>query len=151
MDRDKYESILDTAIQGEIEAQRFYAEVASRMQDRSLRELFSLLVEEERHHQKILEEFKVRGHGHLHFRRVPNHGVAETIPAPEVSDAMRPADAFALAMKKEEEAMRRYVELAEACEDEQQRGVFEELAAMEREHKHKMEAAFVSVGYPEVW
>jgi rubrerythrin len=29
--------------------------------------------------------------------------------------------------------------------------IFLELAAMERDHKAKLEAAFVDIGYPEVW
>jgi len=151
MDKSQYESILDAAIRSEIEAQEFYAEVAERMKDVSLKQLFGQLFEEEKRHQKILEGFKAKGDGYLHFKRAPDFQVAETIRAPEVSDGMSPADAFALAMKKEEEAMRHYTQLAQACDDAEQRRIFEELAAMESEHKHKMENAFVSVGYPEVW
>ena len=64
---------------------------------------------------------------------------------------MQFADAIALAMKKEESAMRQYTQLADASEDSAQKQIFLELAAMEREHKAKMEAAFVDIGYPEVW
>jgi len=64
---------------------------------------------------------------------------------------MKPADAIALAMKKEEEAMNLYLSLAESCKDEAQKQIFKDLAAMERGHKFKMEKAFVDIGYPEVW
>jgi rubrerythrin len=54
-------------------------------------------------------------------------------------------------MKKEQAAMKHYTQLADACTDPDQKNIFLELAAMEREHKNKMEAAFVDIGYPEVW
>ena len=54
-------------------------------------------------------------------------------------------------LKKEEAAMKHYAALAQAATDEAQKQVFEELAAMEQGHKAKMEAAFVDIGFPEVW
>lgn len=47
--------------------------------------------------------------------------------------------------------MRHYTEMGNACADADRKKVFCELAAMEGEHKSKMEAAFVDIGYPEVW
>ena len=72
MDKSQYESILDSAIQNEIDAQHFYAEAVDRMKDVSLQLLFRQLFEEEVRHQKILEGYKARGDGHLHFKRVPD-------------------------------------------------------------------------------
>jgi rubrerythrin len=82
---------------------------------------------------------------------VADFGISETVAEPVLSADMQPAEAIALAMKKEESAMRQYTRLADACKDGTQRKVFLELAAMEREHKSKMEAAFVDIGYPDVW
>jgi rubrerythrin len=64
---------------------------------------------------------------------------------------MKPADAIALAMKKEEEAMVQYKQMAESCSQPEKKQVFLDLAAMEQGHKQKMENAFVDIGYPEVW
>jgi rubrerythrin len=77
--------------------------------------------------------------------------VAETVEAPALSMEMKPADAFALAMKKEEEAMKQYTEMADMCSEEDKKQVFLDLAAMERDHKMKMETAFTDIGFPEVW
>ena len=151
MDKRQYNSILDAAIASEIQAQQFYAQVAERMKNDFLKELFNQLFQEEQRHQKILEGFKARGNGHIHFKRAPDFKVAETVQAPQVCDAMRPADAFALAMKKEEEAMNLYTMLADSLKDPAQKNAFLELAAMERGHKQKMENAFVDIGYPEKW
>jgi rubrerythrin len=64
---------------------------------------------------------------------------------------MTPTDAFSLAMKKEETAMKHYTTLADGCTDPKQKQIFMDLAAMERDHKQKMESAFVDIGYPEIW
>lgn len=152
MDKQTYRDILDDAIEGEIEAQRFYKEVAERVQSPFLNELFSALADEEGMHRKILEGFREKEDMAIHFPTVPDYHVAETVASsPPLSMEMSPADAIALAMKKEEAAMRRYTRLAEACTDAAQQKVFFELAAMERGHKAKMENAFVDIGYPEVW
>ena len=37
------------------------------------------------------------------------------------------------------------------CNDPELKSVFNNLAAMEKDHKLKMENAFVEVAYPEVW
>jgi rubrerythrin len=60
-------------------------------------------------------------------------------------------DAIGLAMKNEEIAMQKYEALAANCDDPELQDVFQKLAAMERDHKFKMEDSFVKVAYPEVW
>jgi rubrerythrin len=47
-----------------------------------------------------------------YFSESRDYKVAETVDEPELSMDMKPADAFALAMKKEEEAMKQYTEMA---------------------------------------
>lgn len=152
MDKGTYQAILDSAIAGEIEAYEFYLQAAEKMDNTALKAMFDELAKEELMHRKILEGFRGKGDMEIHFTRVPDFHVCETVDAPaRLSTDMKPADAIALAMKKEEEAMRHYTQLAEACTDLAQRKVFLELAAMERGHKAKVENAFVDIGYPEVW
>ncbi len=151
MGQDAYLAILDRAIESEIEAARFYADVAEKTADSYLKEMFSTFSREEQKHRRILEGFRSDPAVVIHFEKVPDFGVSETVPEPILSIEMQPADAIALAMKKEEAAMRQYSQLAEACQDADQMKIFLELAAMERDHKSKMEGAFVDIGYPEVW
>jgi rubrerythrin len=151
VDQKTYQQILEDAIQGEIEAQKFYLAVAEKTQNAFLKELFLSLSEEEKRHRKILENFRDKPTRTIHFTKVPDFHVAETIETPELSLEMRPQDAIALAMKKEQAAMEHYTQLADACTDPDQKKIFLELAAMERGHKNRMEAAFVDIGYPEVW
>ncbi len=151
MNRKEYERILSNAIENEKEAQAFYGEVAKKMTDPGLQELFQKFVQEETRHQRILEGFREKASEHLPFDETRDFKVAETVDEIPLSADMKPADAFALAMKKEEAAMKHYAQLAESCTDPKQAELFQELAAMERDHKRKMENAFVETGFPEVW
>ncbi len=151
MNHAQYRQILEDAIEREIDAQKFYRDVAGRMQNSFLKELFTDFAAEEKKHEDILSGFLEAVPESLPFDENRDYKVAETVERPEVSDRMNPADAFALAMKKEEEAMNQYTVLADGCTDPEQERVFRSLAAMERDHKFKIERACVDIGYPEVW
>jgi rubrerythrin len=151
MGQKAYLAIIDRAIDSEIEAARFYAGVAEVTRNDFLKAMFTAFSREEEKHRRILEGFRNDPTTVIGFEKAADFGVSETVPEPTLSLDMQPAEAIALAMKKEESAMRQYTQLAETCKDANQRKVFLELASMEREHKAKMEAAFVDIGYPEVW
>lgn len=151
MDKDVYRQILDAAIQGEIEANLFYQQVAQKVQDTYLKQMFFDLAREELKHQRILEAFRKDESKAIHFAQVTDYHLSETMDDQPLTMDMKPADAIALAMKKEEAAMKHYLDLAQASTDAAQKQVFEELAAMEQGHKAKLETAFVDIGFPEVW
>ena len=151
MERQTYDDILKQAIAAEIEAAQFYADVADNTDNDFLRELFLAFSAEEKKHRSILEGFRADPDAAVAFKKVPDFHVSETVDEPVLSVDMKPADAIALAMKKEEIAMKQYTEMADACDDPDRKKLFLELASMERGHKAKMESAFVDIGYPEVW
>lgn len=64
---------------------------------------------------------------------------------------MKPADAVALAMKREEEAMKMYESLAKAATEEEELHLFMDMAKMEQMHKAKMEELYNQVAFAEVW
>jgi len=151
MNLSEYKDIIKQAIANEVEARKFYEDAAGTLADPYLKRLFTTLAEEEKKHRDILTKIYTSNTIDRYFSETRDYKVAETVDEPELSMDMKPADAFALAMKKEEAAMKQYNEMAALCDDEEKRQVFLDLAAMERDHKLKMEAAFTDVGYPEVW
>jgi len=151
MDRDAYEKIIGFAIECEVEAESFYESIAERLNNNELKELFNQFAREERTHQAILKDIYSKPVNEKKFDGSKDYKVAETMEFPTLSDGMKPADAFAIAMKSEEMAVMRYTILSEGCGDPEQSRVFDNLAAMEKEHKFKMEQAFVNTAYPEVW
>lgn len=151
MNLNEYKEIIKQAIANEVEAKKFYEDASDRLTDPYLKKLFASLAEEEKKHRDILTKIYTADTIDRYFTESRDYKVAETLDAPALSMEMKPADAFALAMKKEEAAMKQYTAMARMCDDDGKRQVFLDLAAMERDHKLKMESAFIDIGYPEVW
>jgi len=152
MDAELYKEAIKDAIASEIEAKEFYLEISKRIRDDYLKELFMGFSKEEATHEKILNALLEKGSiKTTTFNGTRDFKVSETIPLPEVSDEMSIKDAISLAMKNEEIAMQKYEVLAANCDDPDLQAVFQSLAAMEKDHKYKMEESFVKVAYPEVW
>lgn len=152
MDIKIFREIIKSAIDSEIEARQFYLDAAYKVENATLKEMFKEFADEELSHQNILERFRAQKDMSIQFTKVPDYHVSESVEdTAKLSISMKPADAIALAMKKEEAAMQHYTQLAEACAEPDQGKVFLELAEMERGHKARMERAFVDIGYPEVW
>ncbi|MCP3956047.1 MAG: ferritin family protein [Desulfobacterales bacterium] len=151
MDLQEYKKIVELAIGEEVAASIFYQEASDKVQDPYLKTMFAELAEDERGHKRILEKILNSESIRQYFKDSVDFKVSETVDKPELSFQMKPADAIALAMKNEEDAMNQYLQMAAACDDPDKKKVFEDLATMERGHKSKMEKAFVDIGYPEVW
>ena len=121
-------AILKAAIRNEEDAYDFYTEVAERATNPVVRQTFAELAGDELGHKVfltsclkdtcMLEDFPVG----------PDYKVAEATPLPDLSVDMTPADALALAMKKEEQAARGYEALAKEAPDADRKKVFEKLA-----------------------
>lgn len=151
MDLQEYKKIVELAIGEEVAASVFYQDASEKVADPYLQKMFAELAEDERGHKRILEKILNSETIRQYFKESVDFKVAETVDKPALSTRMKPADAIALAMKNEEEAMRQYLQMAGACDDPEKKKVFEDLATMEKGHKSKMEKAFVDIGYPEVW
>ena len=147
----EFKDIIKFAIANEVEAQKFYEGAAKKIQDPHLKSMFIQFAEEEKKHREILKGIYISNLISDYFDETRDYKISEGIETPELSTDMKPAEALMLAMKKEEAAMVQYAELAESCPDDAKKKLFLDLAAMEREHKLKMENAFVDIGYPEVW
>ena len=151
MDQADLDKLFDTAIGREKEAYKFYKDVAERVSNPAVKELFDKLAAEEQGHEEALWKFKSDPSAPMKFKAPPDYKVAETGERPEITADMKPADAIALAMKKEQQAVEFYQQLADWCTDSALAAQYENLAKMELNHKHKLENLFVDIGYPEVW
>ena len=147
----EYKNIIKFAMENEVEAQKFYEEAAKKIENTQLKEMFADFAEEEKRHREILKQIYISNRMGDYFHEDRDYHIAEDVDLPDLSTNMKPADAIALAMKKEEAAMVQYTELAETCPEPDKKKIFLDLAAMERGHKLRMENAFVDIGFPEVW
>jgi len=151
MDIESYKKILAMAIENEIEAAEFYQGVYNKTENNNLKSIFGKLTEEERKHRALLEGFLTNESLHMKFKTGQDYKVSETVEMPKLSMEMKPVDAIALAMKKEEEAMNMYLNFAQASDDTEQKEVFENLARMEQSHKANLENLYTDMAFPEAW
>jgi rubrerythrin len=151
MDKREFESIMDMAIAGEVEAYQFYLDVANRVADASLKKIFGDFAQEEKGHEAMLGNIKEKEIQNFSFASGPDYKVSEAVDLPKLSLEMKPVDAITLAMKKEEAAMKMYNELAAATSDPEKQKIFTSLAKMEEGHKAKMENLYTQTAFPEVW
>lgn len=152
MDNEEIKRLFTLAIEREIEANEFYAKAAKSMKDESVRAIFSDLAKEELGHMELLERFKEDPTLEMKMKKpATDTKVAESVELPKLSTDMKPADALALAMKKEQQAMELYLGMAANCSDSGLEAIFRNLADMELGHKNRLETLFVDIGYPEVF
>lgn len=151
MESDIYRQILSMAIENEIEAAEFYQGVCDKTVDDKLKTLFGGMAAEERNHRTLLEGFLADESRPMKFKTAQDYKVSETVEMPKFSLAMKPVDAIALAMKKEEDAMNMYLKFSQASDDAEQKDLFDNLAAMEQSHKAKLEDIYTNMAFPEVW
>lgn len=146
-----YKQILEMAIENEVEAYEFYSAVAAKDLEPSVKRIFAELAEEEAKHRELLAGYFNNPEKPLKFKQANDYKVAENVDKPRLSVAIKPVDAFALAMKREEEAMDLYYYFADASETEEQKAIFLELAKMEQGHKTRLEDLYTNAAFPEVW
>ncbi len=151
MDRAEFDELLAGACTREMEAYEFYKGLSLKTKDAFVKELFADLAQQELGHQELLERFRKDDALVMDFKQVEDWKIAESVPMPDLSLDMKPADAIALAMKKEEAAAKFYTDMARSCLSPSHKNLYMNLAAMELGHKHRLENAFLDIGYPEVF
>ncbi|MFA4875337.1 MAG: ferritin family protein [bacterium] len=153
MDKIELNQLFSVAIQREIEAHEFYVQVAERVDNEGVKQVFNQLALEELGHKELLEKFKSDPTLVMKFSETPlvDYKIAEATDEPRLSIHMKPSDAIALAIKKEQRSVEFYQGLAQSTSDGEMKKIFENLARMELGHKVKLENVFVEIGYPEVF
>jgi rubrerythrin len=150
MNVEEYKKVIASAIENEIEAYEFYTAVCEKVKDANLKSIFKDLADEEKGHRNFLQGLLSQAKP-VSFNEAKDYKISETVGKPKLSMSMKPADAIALAMKNEEEAMNMYGELAKCSADKEQKELFESLARMEKGHKVKLEGMYTNMAFPEVW
>ncbi|MCJ7773395.1 MAG: ferritin family protein, partial [Desulfobacterales bacterium] len=113
MDEKEFRGAIEMAIESEIEAYEFYSNVARQVSEEDMKEMFLHFAEEEKKHRSILKDVLAKGSFESVPKETRDYKVAESIDTLKLSMDMKPEDAIALAMKKEENAMKHYSGLAD--------------------------------------
>ncbi|MCB5230272.1 MAG: ferritin family protein [Candidatus Cloacimonas sp.] len=152
MDKEKIKELIDIAIEREEESYEFYSNVATVLENPSLKQLFTELANEEIGHKNFLLNILEKPDAHVVINAPKiDYKLAEQVELPKLSMSMKPAEAIALAMKKELQAAEFYQELAANMSDENLKASAISLANMELAHKTKLEKAYVDIAYIEAF
>lgn len=144
-------SIISFAIKNEVDAYKFYKDASAKVKDQYLKDIFAKLADDELEHKRFLEDFILSDMEEIQLDKFNDYKISETIDKPELTVDMDFADAIALAIKNEEEAMVMYEELSNLSLDKNGKDLFQGLMKMEQMHKAQLEYIYVNVAYGEVW
>lgn len=152
MNKTNINELIDFAIAQEYEAYTFYKAASERVTNPGVKQLFLELAQDENGHANLLEIYRNnKSIAEIFNTQVIDYKITETLDTPPLSTNMKPAEAIAIAMKREQQAAELYRSLADCAVNKEEKEALENLANMEMGHKHKLENAFVEIGYPEVF
>ncbi|MBW8036581.1 MAG: ferritin family protein [Planctomycetes bacterium] len=133
--------IINYAIDREIEANKFYLDLAKGINNPILRKIFESFAKEELVHKAKLEAMK-NGKEFLPAKRIGSLKIADYFVEGRPDSNMCYKEAFDLAARKETAAIQFYSDLSKLVEDESQKEVFFLLAQEEARHKLYFETAY---------
>jgi rubrerythrin len=143
---DNLESIIDFAIEREIESAEFYQNLSKEVTSSAESEMIAKLAKEERRHRKLLETFKATGipkvtemYKFKWIRDLKRSDYLEDLP---YHKNMTYKDPLILAMKREEKELALYNQLLDHAGTEESRKVFQILCQEEAKHKLRLEKTF---------
>lgn len=144
--------LFDFAIQQEIDAYEFYKAAAAKVTNQSVRQIFEELATDEEGHKNLLEHIRIDETlvGKFNALEV-DYMIAEANEMPTLSLDLKPAEAIAIAMKREQFASELYHTMSLSAVNDRERLSFESLHNMELNHKHRLENLYVDIGFPEVF
>ena len=142
---DPMNEILDFAIKGEIEAYGFYKDLASKMNNPTMKKVFLDFAAEEQSHRKLLEDIKKGKTFNVGIENIPDLKIAEYTVDVKPTPNMDYQAALILAMKKEKASFALYTDLAEITRDSAAKKLFTSLAQQEAKHKLRFELEYDQV------
>ncbi|MFO8057951.1 MAG: ferritin family protein [bacterium] len=136
------DEVLEFAMAREDESYEFYMDLAGRVKDRSIKELFESLAREEKGHRAKLEavqsgKLMLSAENKIKDLKIADYTV-DTKPSPD----MGLQDSLLLAMKKEKAAFRLYTDLAASAPNDSLKETFSALAQEEARHKLRFETMY---------
>jgi rubrerythrin len=137
--------ILDFAIEKEEEAAQFYNDLAAKMGQQHVGEVFRSFAQEELGHKEKLLAVKKGDMSLLDQRRVADLGIGDSIVEIALSPDLEYKQALIIAMKAEKAAFRLYHDLASTTDDPNLKGVLLTLAQEEARHKLRFEIEYDDV------
>jgi rubrerythrin len=144
-------TLIEMAIQREIEAYDFYMELIEKLSDATAKDTLLFIAAEEKKHRAFLESYREGRYDLNAFRmkEVTYYKIAEYEKEPDINPDMPKEHVFLLAAHRELRSHNFYKELAEAHPEGEAKEMLLKMANEELKHKEKMEYLYANTAFPQ--
>ena len=142
MTKEKFDEVIDFAINGEKDAVEFYHELQQRTKFEARKAMLKEFENMEKGHIVILENVRERGLENITVKEVTNLNISEYIVDVKPYENMTYQDILIIAMKKEEQAQKLYLKMASTLPGTELETLFLKLASEEAGHKLQFETLY---------
>ena len=146
MTREEFDAVIKDAIQSEIDAANFYRSLQKNVRNDTSKVLLKELENMEWAHKHILEHLDTADIMEYEKIDVPNLKISDSLVAPVEHPEMSVQDIIILAIKREEQAWKRYMELAQSTDNPRIKQLLQRLADEEAKHKLQLETIYDDEG-----
>lgn len=136
------DSILDFAIDNEQQAVDFYTSLAGNSKNEEMKKVFTQFAKEEMGHKARLTKIKTEGTFEIKNKEVLDLKMSDYLVDIEPRPDMTYEEALILAMKREKNAFKLYIKLADKAPTADLRKLFQSLAQEESKHKLRFELEY---------
>jgi rubrerythrin len=150
MDQATFESIIQEAIAGEVEARDFYRALAAKVASADTASILEGLSQDEASHADQLETLRLDPAAASALEGTAEVSLANELDIPPLTIDLSPRDAIQLAIKKEQAAKLGYLALASVADSAELQQLFTQLADTERRHQAQLEEIVVDMGQSEL-
>ena len=151
MNDKKLASLIDIAIDREIQACDFYKGLAGRIEDPTVKDTLTFLAGEEQKHREFLEGYRsgLYESESLCLTDVIDYKIAEHLEEPDTTKHMNSAEVYLVADHRELQSCRFYRALADLHPDSEARTMLLRMAQEEMKHKEKVEYLYSNTAFPQ--
>ena len=142
MTQEKFNEVIDFAIDGEKEAVRFYQDLQQKTQFQAQKEMLKELENMEKGHIVILENIRTQGFTNVEVKKVQTLNISDYIVDVKPYENMTYQDVLIVAMKKEDQAEKLYTDMAGNFPGTDLETLFLKLASEESGHKLRFETLY---------
>jgi rubrerythrin len=136
------DDILNFAIQNEQRAVDFYAGLAGNARNEEMKEVFTQFAKEEMGHKAKLMNIKTTGIFRIQQEKVMDLKISDYLVDIQPTPGMNYQETLILAMKREKNAFKLYMNLSEKAPTPELRDLFLSLAVEESKHKLRFELEY---------
>ncbi len=142
MTQEKFNEIIDFAVEREKEAVEFYADLQGKALFEAQKEMLKELEDMEKGHVIMLENIRGKGFSNIKEKEVVDLKISDYIVAVEPLPSMTYQDILIIAMKREEASTNLYKAMASRFTGTEAEKLFTRLAAEESDHKLRFEKLY---------